>query len=48
MTNSYLILDEYMRFLYKNENDVEVPSKSILDYDVQEVLKDVYWNENAF
>ena len=48
MANSYLILDEYMRFLYKNENGVEVPSKSILDNDIQEVLKEVNWDEDAF
>jgi len=48
MANSYLILDEYMRFLYKNEKGVEVPSKSILDNDIQDVLKDVNWDEDAF
>lgn len=48
MANSYLILDEYMRFLYKNEKGVEVPSKCILDYDIQDVLKEVNWDEDAF
>ena len=40
MANSYLILDECMRFLYKNEKGIEVPSKCILDYDIQDVLKE--------
>ena len=48
MANSYLILDEYMRFLYKNEKGVEVPSKCILDNDIQDVLKEVNWDEDAF
>ena len=48
MANSYLILDESMRFLYKNEKGVEVPSKCILDYDIQDVLKEVNWDEDAF
>ena len=48
MANSYLILDEYMRFLYKNEKGIEVPSKCILDNDIQDVLKEVNWDEDAF
>lgn len=44
MKDSYLILDEYMRFLDKG-ND---PSKSILEIGVTEALRSVFWDEESF
>jgi radical S-adenosyl methionine domain-containing protein 2 len=45
MAKSYLILDEYMRFL--NE-DKSKPSASILEVGVQRALDSVFWDEKAF
>ena len=45
MNSSYLLLDEYMRFLNKNVGE---PSKSILEVGVAAALKDVYWDEESF
>lgn len=45
MAKSYLILDEYMRFL---DRDGKQPSRSILEVGVEEALKAVYWDEAAF
>ncbi|KAM0472982.1 hypothetical protein ACHAPX_008344 [Trichoderma viride] len=45
MAKSYLILDEYMRFL---DRDGKQPSKSILEVGVKDSLKAVYWDEAAF
>jgi len=45
MAASYLILDEYMRFLDK-EKDFQ--SKSILEVGVQEALAGVKWDEDVF
>lgn len=45
MASSYLILDEYMRFLDK---DCRRTSKSILDVGVQTALQSVRWDESAF
>lgn len=45
MRSSYLLLDEYMRFLNKG---VKEPTKSILDVGVPAALKDVYWDEESF
>ncbi|KAH6605542.1 hypothetical protein Trco_004695 [Trichoderma cornu-damae] len=45
MASSYLILDEYMRFLDK---DGQRASKSILEVGVKEALKAVFWDEAAF
>ena len=45
MRSSYLLLDEYMRFLNK---DVKEPTKSILDVGVTAALRDVYWDEKGF
>ena len=42
--DSYLILDEYMRFLDKGNN----PSKSILEVGVAPALQSVYWDEKSF
>jgi radical S-adenosyl methionine domain-containing protein 2 len=44
MKDSYLILDEYMRFLDKGNN----PSKSILEVGVKEALDAVYFDEKSF
>lgn len=44
MRDSYLILDEYMRFLDKGNT----PSKSILDVGVQEALRSVFFDEKSF
>jgi radical S-adenosyl methionine domain-containing protein 2 len=45
MAKSYLILDEYMRFL---DRDGREPSDSILEVGVQKALESVYWDEGAF
>lgn len=45
MRSSYLLLDEYMRFLNKG---VKEPTKSILEIGVQAALGDVYWDEEGF
>ncbi|KAH4954457.1 hypothetical protein HBI65_042080 [Parastagonospora nodorum] len=45
MAKSYLILDEYMRFL---DRDGRQPSKSILQIGVQKALESVYWDKDAF
>ena len=45
MKSSYLLLDEYMRFLNQN---VGQPTKSILEIGVAAALKDVYWDEEGF
>ncbi|UKZ86629.1 uncharacterized protein TrAFT101_002452 [Trichoderma asperellum] len=45
MAKSYLILDEYMRFLDRNGKQ---PSKSILEVGVKDALKAVFWDEAAF
>ncbi|XP_028393239.1 radical S-adenosyl methionine domain-containing protein 2-like isoform X2 [Dendronephthya gigantea] len=47
MRNSYLILDEYMRFL-DNTNGTKKPSKSILDVGVQDALNDSGFDEQMF
>jgi radical S-adenosyl methionine domain-containing protein 2 len=45
MAKSYLILDEYMRFLDRTGKGA---SKSILEVNVAEALESVYWDEGAF
>ncbi len=45
MAKSYLILDEYMRFL---DRDGRKPSTSILDSGVHEALGQVYWDAESF
>jgi radical S-adenosyl methionine domain-containing protein 2 len=45
MAKSYLILDEYMRFL---DREGRVPSSSILDTGVYEALGQVYWDAESF
>lgn len=45
MAKSYLILDEYMRFLDRNGKQ---PSESILKVGVTDALKAVFWDEAAF
>ncbi|MCJ1234708.1 hypothetical protein MMC14_002671 [Varicellaria rhodocarpa] len=45
MRSSYLILDEYMRFLNKGTGD---PTKSILDVGVEAAMQDVLWDEESF
>jgi len=47
MRNSYLILDEYMRFL-NNQDGKKVPSKSILDVGVENALKNSGFDEKMF
>jgi len=45
MASSYLLLDEYLRFLNKG---VKAPTKSILEDGVEKALEDVYWDEKGF
>ncbi len=45
MAKSYLILDEYMRFL---DRDGRQPSSSILEVGVSTALAQVYWDQDSF
>lgn len=45
MARSYLILDEYMRFL---DRDGRQPSSSILEVGVPTALVQVYWDQDSF
>jgi len=45
MATSYLILDEYLRFL---DRTGKKPSKPIVEVGVQEALASVFWDQNAF
>lgn len=45
MAKSYLILDEYMRFL---DRDGRRPSEPIFQVGVSRALKSVYWDQSAF
>ncbi|KAI9858942.1 MAG: hypothetical protein M1813_007244 [Trichoglossum hirsutum] len=45
MKSSYLILDEYMRFLNKGTGS---PTQSILEVGVKEALKHVNWDKRSF
>ena len=45
MAKSYLILDEYMRFL---DRDGRKPSESILDVGVHQALQSVFWDQKSF
>jgi radical S-adenosyl methionine domain-containing protein 2 len=47
MRDSYLILDEYMRFLDCSKGSKE-PSKSLLDVGVQDALNKAGFDEQAF
>ncbi|KAL2000913.1 hypothetical protein VTN02DRAFT_2467 [Thermoascus thermophilus] len=45
MRSSYLILDEYMRFLNKGTGE---PTESILDVGVERAMEHVYWDQDSF
>ncbi|KAF2453460.1 radical s-adenosyl methionine domain-containing protein 2 [Lineolata rhizophorae] len=45
MAKSYLILDEYMRFLDRNGKQ---PSRPIVEVGVEKALQSVFWDEPAF
>lgn len=45
MARSYLILDEYLRFLDRTGRK---PSRSILEVGVERALESVYWDEESF
>ena len=47
MKSSYLILDEYMRFLDKGDGE-ETHSESILDIGVEKALENIVYDENEF
>jgi radical S-adenosyl methionine domain-containing protein 2 len=47
MKRSYLILDEYMRFLDKGDGE-EKASESILDVGVRKAMTEVRWDRIAF
>lgn len=47
MAKSYLLLDDYMRFMDKG-NGVETVSESILDVPVEKALSQVEWDVEAF
>jgi radical S-adenosyl methionine domain-containing protein 2 len=48
MKSSYLILDEYMRFLDKGDTDKYITSESILDVDVFKALSQINWDSESF
>lgn len=45
MASSYLLLDEYLRFLNKG---IGKPTQSILEIGVDAALENVYWDEDGF
>ena len=45
MRSSYIILDEYMRFLDKDRN---IQSKSILEVGVHKAMGEIFWDKDAF
>lgn len=47
MASSYLLLDEYMRFLDKGEGMIK-QSESLLDIGVMEAMKQVVWDTKSF
>ena len=47
MASSYLLLDEYMRFLDKGEGMIK-QSESLLDVGVMEAMKQVVWDKKSF
>lgn len=47
MKGSYLMLDEYMRFLDKGDGE-ETASESILDVGVRKAMKQVVWERDQF
>ena len=47
MKSSYLILDEYMRFLDKGDGE-EIHSESILDVGVEKALEKIHYDEKEF
>ena len=47
MKSSYLILDEYMRFLDKGDGE-ETHSESILDVGVERALRNIVYDEKEF
>ena len=47
MASSYLLLDEYMRFLDKGEGMIK-QSESLLDVGVVEAMKQVVWDKKSF
>ena len=47
MKSSYLILDEYMRFLDKGDGE-ETHSESILDVGVEKAFKEIYFDSKEF
>ena len=47
MKGSYLLLDEYMRFLDKGDG-VETASESILDVGVKKAMRQVVWERDQF
>ena len=48
MKSSYLILDEYMRFLDKGDSNEYKISESILDVEVDRALSQIKWDETSF
>ncbi|KAL2005907.1 hypothetical protein VTN00DRAFT_10400 [Thermoascus crustaceus] len=45
MRSSYLMIDEYMRFLNKGIGE---PTESILDVGVDRAIENVYWDQDSF
>lgn len=45
MATSYLLVDEYMRFIDKDGNKL---TKSILDVGVEAAMQEIKWDEDAF
>ena len=48
MKSSYLILDEYMRFLDKGDDNKYKESESILQVDVDTALSQINWDVDSF
>jgi radical S-adenosyl methionine domain-containing protein 2 len=47
MTSTYLLLDEYMCFLDKDEGML-TQSKSILSVGVKKAMEQIVWNKKSF
>jgi radical S-adenosyl methionine domain-containing protein 2 len=47
MASSYILMDEYLRFLDKGEGR-EIASQSILEVGVKKALSQVFWDKESF
>lgn len=48
MNNGYLMVDEFLRFIYSNESNEKIVTKSILDNEIKFLIKDVNYSNESF